>query len=315
MYGIVLKKYGIIALKICIIACAWWYVAHKITSMPQDALLLFNNPRFSYPYIALVMLLMVANWTIEAIKWKFLAEKIQTISLYTSLQAICIGMPLALVTPNRIGEIGGRSLVVKQHKKKTMLATLLGSIIQLTTTLIFGIIGFVLYLIFAKPISIISNAGYIALLILCVCVALYFLFRNAQCISRFAKRILGRHKYVSLIKTYRMFTTNNKLTVFAFSMLRYIIFSGQFMILVHMLLPEITIVELCISVFLTYFFTTIIPTSVLGEVGIRGSVAMVVFGMFTPHEITIFQVSMLLWIINIAIPTLWGSYILIRYKK
>lgn len=309
------KKVLLFILKISIIALAWWYVIYKIITMPHDALLLFYNQHFSLVTIGFVVVLMAANWLLEACKWKFLAEKIQQVSFFTSLQAVCIGMPLAMVTPNRIGEIGGRSLVLREHKKKTMVATMLGSIVQLITTLVFGIIGFVLYILFAQPQHIVSNAGYIAIGIIVLSVVLYRIFRNAHMVKRLGIRFLGRHKYVSMVTTYSKYSGNDKVRVFAYSIARYIIFSGQFMILIHMLIPELSFVELCISVFLTYFFTTVIPTSVLGEVGIRGSVAMVVFGMFTMHEITVFQVSMLLWIINIVVPTLYGSYLLFRYRK
>ncbi|HON53299.1 MAG TPA: hypothetical protein PLS12_08835 [Bacteroidales bacterium] len=311
----VFQKYGLLALKISIILGAWWYVFYKITSMPHDALLIYNNPNFSYYTIVFVIILMVANWILEARKWQYLAQKIQPISLYTSIRAVCAGMPLALVTPNRVGEIGGRSIVLQNHKKKTMLATLLGSIIQLVTTIMFGIVGFFLYIVFAKPTGIINNAGYVASIVFVISIILYFVIMQSHSITRIIKKILGRHTFVSIIKTYRMYSYTDKLIVLLYSIARYIIFSGQFMILTHMLIPEMSYIELCTSVFLTYFFTTAIPTSVMGEIGIRGSVAMVVFGMFTTHVITVFQISMLLWVINIAIPTAWGSYILLSYKK
>lgn len=313
--NMVYKKISIIILKISIIAIAWWYVVYKIINMPHDAFLVFNNPLFSVSVLVFVVLLMFVNWLIESYKWKRLAEKIQPISFFTSLQAVCIGMPLALVTPNRIGEIGGRSLVLQEHKKKTMLATFIGSIVQLITTLLFGIVGFILYIVFAQAQNTVSNAGYVAIASVIISIVLYKVLRNTVLIKKMGMRILGRRKYVSLVHTYAKYSRADILHVFVFSISRYVIFSGQFMLLAHMFLPEITFVQLCISVFLTYFFTTVIPTSVLGEVGIRGSVAMVVFGMFTTHEITIFQVSMLLWIINIVPPTLYGSYLLFRYRK
>ena len=82
-----------------------------------------------------------------------------------------------------------------------------------------------------------------------------------------------------------------------------------------MLIPELSFVELFVGITLTYLFTTIIPTSVLGEIGIRGSVAMFIFEAFTPQVAIIFQVSLLIWIINIVAPTLIGSVILLNVRK
>tara|TARA_B100000768_G_scaffold61376_1_gene59489 strand:- start:626 stop:850 length:225 start_codon:yes stop_codon:yes gene_type:complete len=63
-----------------------------------------------------------------------------------------------------------------------------------------------------------------------------------------------------------------------------------------------------LSVMLIFLFVSIIPTIVVAEIGVRGSVAIYVFSLFTFNSIGVFSSTLLLWIINLVIPSLIGIY-------
>jgi len=302
-------------LKILVFIAAWWYVYYKITHMSENVFLLFTDFKFTWLLISILSILMVGNWLLEILKWNLLVNKIQKISFYTACKGVLVGLPLALVTPNRIGEIGGRSLVVTAHKKKTMFATFIGSLMQLLTTVLFGIIGFILYLLYLKPdtfLSILALSSIIGVIIIAVYI---FLLRKMRWVLNISLKILGRSYYRKIVTVSRMYFKRDIFITLLISIGRYIIFSTQFLILLYVFIPELSVLEIFVGICIVYFIVTVIPTSILGEVGIRGSVAMVVFGLFTTQELLVFQVSLLIWLINIVIPTLLGTLILIGIKK
>ncbi|MFA6401838.1 MAG: hypothetical protein WCX31_09470 [Salinivirgaceae bacterium] len=59
---------------------------------------------------------------------------------------------------------------------------------------------------------------------------------------------------------------------------------------------------------------TFIPTFALAELGVRGSVAVLVIGTLSPLSSAIIAASVLLWIINLALPALVGAQFLYRFK-
>lgn len=304
--------------KVLIFIAAWAYVVYKFTTMDQDFLLLFNDEHFSLSVITVVGVLMFLNWGLEAKKWHYLVSKQQQISYTTAVKGVLIGLPLALVTPNRIGEIGGRAIVLNQHYEQGVFATFVGSFMQLTTTLLFGALGFLLYSFASPQHDTITLLFYVALICLALCIPVVFLLLflyKRHGVRLLYLRIVGRSWYRKTKKMVLVYAKGDLRKALLFSMVRYCVFGSQYALLMSMFLPELTCVQLIVGITLTYFFTTIIPTTVLGEVGIRGAVAMEIFARYTANASAVFQVSMLLWVVNIVLPTLLGSILLVAKKR
>ena len=58
---------------------------------------------------------------------------------------------------------------------------------------------------------------------------------------------------------------------------------------------------------LIFLFMTLTPTIALTEIGIRGSIAVLVLGIFSNNIIGILSSTVVLWIINLIIPAIIGS--------
>ena len=226
-----------------------------------------------------------------------------------------VGLPLALVTPNRIGEIGGRAIVLDRGYKEAVFATFLGSLMQFSSTILFGVLGVIVYLVFLPHTQAVESASWISLCVAASCAVVVFLCKDQRWLKLVFLRMLGKNFYRKLIQLIHIYNANDVVKILVMSLLRYCVFSSQFFLLISMLIPELSFVEMFVGITLTYLFTTIIPTSVLGEIGIRGSVAMFIFEAFTPQVAVIFQISLLIWIINIVVPTLVGSVILLNVRK
>ncbi len=90
--------------------------------------------------VALVFLLMPINWLLETKKWQLLLRPFLDWSFRRCLSAVLAGVSVSAITPNRIGEIGGRLLQAKQGEYPGVLASsLLGSICQWLVFLLVGL--------------------------------------------------------------------------------------------------------------------------------------------------------------------------------
>ena len=310
-----MRKIGEWLLKIIVFIVAWGYVVYQFMTMEQDVTVIFTDEHFSVSIFLVVCALLFFNWGLEARKWQLLVNRSQPISFGKAVSGVLVGLPLALITPNRIGEIGGRAIVLEKGYKDAVFATFLGSLMQFSSTLLFGVLGVVLYLVFLPHTQAIESASWISLCVVVVCAVVVFVCKDQRWLKFVCLRVIGKNFYRKLMQLIHIYNVKDVLKTLLMSLLRYCVFSLQFMLLISMLIPELSFVELFVGITLTYLFTTIIPTSVLGEIGIRGSVAMFIFEAFTPQVAIIFQVSLLIWIINIVVPTLIGSVILLNVRK
>ncbi|MBL4649703.1 MAG: hypothetical protein JKY03_08230 [Aureispira sp.] len=79
------------------------------------------------PLLLLVLILMPLNWLFETQKWLTLLRKIESISFYQALKVVLVGLSLSLFTPNRVGEYGGRVMMVsKGNRLHAVWATMVG---------------------------------------------------------------------------------------------------------------------------------------------------------------------------------------------
>jgi hypothetical protein len=81
--------------------------------------------------IFLVLLLMPVNWMLETLKWRSLLQAFLPWTFSRTFRAVIAGVSVGAITPNRIGEIGGRLLVGSKEEAPGILASsLLGSLCQ-----------------------------------------------------------------------------------------------------------------------------------------------------------------------------------------
>ena len=74
-----------------------------------------------------------------------------------------------------------------------------------------------------------------------------------------------------------------------------------------------------IPISLTYLLMMIVPFITITEIAVRGSVSILVFekwltinNISTSYEMMVFSASSLLWIFNIAIPSVIGLFLIYR---
>lgn len=288
----------------------------------------FSNQWF-FTLLSLSILLMPANWLIEAIKWRYLIHENEEISLKTSIRAVLAGLSISSISPNRVGEFFGRLFVLKETKFwQGVFITFIGSLAQTLTTLSVGVLS-LLYFFFSCrscfnaisiPISWISLFLWISILGIALSFTLYFRIR--WFIKFIPSSWVKIRKYSEILNTFsfkKLFLTS------VLSLLRYTVFSLQFVILLWALNVPISLLHALLLVSIIFLLNTISPSIALLELGVRGSITILVFSTYfnTFHtglfvfDLEVLLASSLIWLINILAPSAIGLFFIgdLRFFK
>ncbi|MEI7981797.1 MAG: hypothetical protein WCI71_09080, partial [Bacteroidota bacterium] len=218
-------------------------------------------------------------------------------------------------------------ILQKASHAEGILITILGSISQLLVTVLAGSAAMLIFIPRYMADSALGH-GYLFYSLLTLIVSfdllLMGLFFNVSFLTSLKERIL-KNGLTRLRKFFRVFAFyhNKEIgVVMLMSLLRYIVFSFQFFILLR--LAGIPLPFYCaqLLISLIFFIMAIIPTVALAELGIRGSVSLFVLGLYFAHtdpsyitcNLCIFAASTFLWLINLGIPALLGTFFVFRLQ-
>jgi len=318
------KKSLSFLLKIIIVVFALYFLYKQLTNRSAiegfDITYIKEVIYDNFFMFLLVFIMMIFNWFIEAVKWRFLVKKIERISILTSLRAVFSGITVSVFTPNRIGEYGGRVFCLeKADRIQGVLITFLGSMAQLLTTIFFGSMG-ILFLNnyipelekiyrdidFAYPI--------VLFLLLFLNILLLLLFHNISLLSNLMDKVSFLNQYKKYKEVFTFYNAQELAFVFIFSIIRYTIFTTQFFILLKLFGIDIIYFDAIILTMVMLFIISIIPTITISEIGIRGSVAVYLFSLVSTNIIGILSATFVLWFINLLLPALIGSFFVFTLK-
>ncbi len=283
----------------------------------------------SFMLSVIVMVFLVpVNWFVESVKWRFLMKKLEKISLDTAFKGVLTGLSVSIFLPNRVGDYLGRVFILKKADRlQAILSTILGSMSQLLTTLLFGLaaLAYVLpqWFDFANSFSLWTYIGIILSIILLMVIML-FAYLNFSVFTNILKSVSGKEyprikKYSSVFSWYH---SKELLHVLLLSILRYLIFSFQFFLLLKIFEVPVTYPTAIILISIVYLMMTVVPTIAMTELAVRGSVSLYVFSYYfaplgewtTTLKQAVVASSSLLWLLNIALPALAGAFFVFKLR-
>ncbi len=262
-------------------------------------------------YLLLTLLLLPLNWLIEAIKWRYYMLRYEPISLVHAFKAVLAGICFALITPNRIGEIGGRMLFVRRSNQwHAVLANVVGSIAQYLVNLLAGVAGGLYLARVLIPVLPVwwhwALVGALAGLLVC-----YVVYFNGPAFVPRLKR-LSKAPYLQFlhpkIELLEHLSRKDLLYTYGWSAARYITYSTQYYFLLCFFKINPAFFTAYAGIFLIFFLQTILPLPTLASLLIRGNLAVFVWGHFGANEISALAATFLLWIINLILPALIGTF-------
>jgi hypothetical protein len=295
------KQFGVFIIKLLIVIAAFYFIYSQLannTKLDWEKFLVLFQKNQSVAGIAFLLFLSFLNRYFEILKWQNLAQEVRVISKLEATKQVLAALTLGVFTPVGVGEYVGKALYFeKKETKRIIFLNLICNGIQVLILGLFGLLSmFVL--------------GYWkwSLLLLASCIALLL-------ISFFTKRILihsySIEKFISkIIRIPRNIHQKN----IVLGILRYMVLIHQFYFLLVAFDIDLPYLTLITTIATVYLLASIIPSFQFIDFALKGSLAVYFFGLLGVNEwITIF-VTALLWILNIVLPVIIGSYYVLLFK-
>lgn len=263
-------------------------------------------------FAALAILLMPINWFLESFKWKKLVNVIQRdFHLFDAIQGILIGVFFGFLTPNRIGEFGGRLFkIASGNKVKALNLSLVGGFAQFVITFLFGMFGSFSLLSAYFELNY-AFAYWCFVIIFMVTIIIYFNFKQ---IIKFIFSYEFFRKFSAKYVFNFDFTNFFLLKILVITFLRYCIYVLQYVLILYFLGVDLDIIFLFKTISTMLLIQTIIPSFTLIDVGIRGNVLLFLLSDFVENQIVILICVLLVWILNLVIPAIVGYVNFINLK-
>lgn len=290
-------KWPIVVLSFAYLLYSLWIKKEQLSVNKIEVLV----DKTDYQALLSVLFLMLLNWGLESIKLYLGTKNFVKTSLLESCKAVFAGIATGIFTPNRVGEVLGRLYFFdEEFRIKLLSVNFLLSISQLLITLLAGVIS----ICFWSKIS--TGVYFVSAISLLIVLALIMYWNN------FVNYISKRIKFASELTISIKFKTIKSIVWLSF--FRYLVFFLQMFLTLRSFNVLLPINDALVLIPVFYLLLTTIPTISWGEVGIRGSVALFVFGSICNDTTALLASSTFLWIVNIALPALIGV-LFISYKK
>lgn len=269
--------------------------------------------------LALVLLLMLMNWGLEARKWQVALGQTQKISFGRSLKAIFSGTTLAFFTPNRMGEYLGRILYIEPGRRlQAVSLTIVCSLAQLLVTLLAGIPGVIIMKSFLiRQHGAGAEAGMNLLLVLTgVSTLLLTLFYcRLPWLGNWLAGTSFLRRYAAFMRVLTRFNAVKLVHILSLSALRYLVFVVQYYLLFRIFEVHIGWWQVLGAVSVIFLVLAIVPTiAVITELGVRWKASIELVQFFSNNLVGILAVSLAVWIINLVIPALVGSLLILGIR-
>ena len=269
----------------------------------------------------IVFALMFVNWGIEARKWQLLIAPLERFSLLRSFKAVFAGCSITMLTPNRIGEYGGRIMYVEEHHRlRAISLTILGSVSQLTITMFMGTVG-LLVLKYGSVVNKITFSsvpwilsGGLLLISMVVTVILSLLYFRVHFLITGIAKIKFLQKFTSYIVVLDVFSGKQLLRILFLSFFRYMVFILQYMLLLGVMDVEVAYPVLFLLLTVFYLVMAVAPTIGFTELPVRAAASVLIFELFSNNIVGIQAAAFGIWLINLVIPAVLGSLLIFGIK-
>ncbi len=305
------KQIWVLIIKLSIVIGASYFIYQHTAingKFPKEELLvLLKNKLFENLWIPIAFIGMtLLNWLLEIAKWQVLSGVVQKSSYAQAAKESLSSHTLSIITPFKTGEYVGKAMYYpKSLRKKIVLLNFIGNATQLFFTLLFGMIGLVFFI---KSFDIEVHPHKIRR------IAYVIVFLT---VSLFAgnKLLYGKGgSYQKAISFFKKLSKILRFKVVSFSLLRYVVFSHQFYLLLLIFGVEIHYETVMLLIFTMYFLATMLPVFSVFDFVIKGSVAIYLFSFLGVSEMIVMLVSTLMWFFNFVLPAVIGSFYVLSYK-
>jgi uncharacterized membrane protein YbhN (UPF0104 family) len=268
--------------------------------------------------LVVVIILMVINWSIEAVKWQLSIKKLQQVNFLKAFKAVLSGVSFSVSTPNRVGEYLGRILYMNEgNRLKTISLTIVCNMSQLVITLFVGAIGLIILLPQIETDHVMSSI-WIRVILYGVVVTLIILtlfYFRLPWLVKWIDRLPGSSRYAWLIKALEDFNATLLLQLLSLSALRFLVFIVQYYLLFRLFDVPVSWWQAFWTISVSFLVLAIIPTIAIIELFQRRMIVKTLVGFYSTNELGITLTTAGIWFINLIVPAIIGSLLILSIKK
>ena len=301
------KQFLIAAAKLSIVVAAFYFIYARLSDDPTLNWKTFNEKvqgKLTIISIAILLVMSFLNRFFEILKWQNLVASFRHITVGEASKQVLGALTVSIFTPSGIGEYGAKALFYESAKrKKIVFLNLISNGVQMILSIVFGIFGL---LYFNAEYDIITKRTVIVLFAaFCLAGIISFAIKGVTIRGYSIEKLIQK---INSIPT-KIHQKNNILAI-----ARYLIFSHQYYFLFCIFDVTVPYFMLMATIAAVYFLASAIPTFQFLDFAVKGSVAVYFFTILNvPGWIPVF-VTTLMWMLNVVLPVMIGSYYVIIFK-
>jgi hypothetical protein len=263
----------------------------------------------AYGLLLACLSLVPVNWGIESYKWQQITSSVEPLSLGKAMRSVYSGLCVGNFAPGRATEFLAKILFFKPENRPAItLLHFANGMFQLSITILLGLFSLLYKL---QQIAGIST-GFLYFIITFSLILLLLFFFFIIKFDTVQKWIILRFNKSPEKEISYSFSTTLILKLLFFSLFRYFIFGFQFILILKLFYNGPVTTDLLASVTIYFLLTTILPMISFVEAAIRAAIALIVFRDFQIPEVALIISAVLLWLINIVLPSIAGYVIILK---
>ena len=290
---------------------AFWFIYQKLSNNENIGNFKSLTAALSVSSLLLVMItlfiLMLLNWFLEALKWKYLLKDVQKISTWRAVESVFCGLTWAVFTPNRLGEFGGRVFFLSPRKRIIgVISMSVGAIGQMVVTNVLGSLALLWFVGRFIQLNVIINFA-LAFLVAIFCSFFVVFYFNIQLVDGLLAKVKFIKPFRRFFRILAKYKKKELLRVLIYCLSRFTVFTTQYCLVIHLLIPEIPVFYMVMILFILFFIQSALPSLDLLDIGVRALTATYFFGFVTSQEVAIMAATASIWLVNLIIPAFIGS--------
>jgi hypothetical protein len=199
---------------------------------------------------------------------------------------------------------------------ETIAITIIGSFSQILITFLTGTIGFFILknnLLESGLLNIIWFQ-FVAFGLVAVTSVLTVFYFNLSGIEKWLEQVLKRPSWLYFIRSVQKFNVQLLTRLLLLSFIRYCVFMIQYILVFRLFEVNVPVATAFWIMSLVFLALAIVPTIALVEVGVRGEITLQLMRLISANSLGITLTSVTVWFINLILPALVGSILILSVK-
>ena len=265
--------------------------------------------------------LMLLNWGVESYKWRLLVSGLEKISYLRAVRAVFTGQALAFSTINRLGESAGRALFLSAGNRiRGAILSVAGSMSQLLVTVIAGWLALLYIIVLHPEISLFSGEHAATFERGCLlfftgaAILLWVIYYHPAAMVAALEKIPWVKQFDFFLERLAALHSAGLTRILLLSALRFVIYTAQYLLLFQLFGVTLTWLTGAALVSLMMLLLALVPTIALAELGFRGQISLRLFSLVSANYAGIMATAAGIWVINLIIPALAGSLLVLGIR-